>query len=276
MYDIVCSIVLFKNDKKQITDAINSFLNTDLLVKLVLIDNSPDERLKDLVFDNRIEYIFNPKNPGFGTSHNLAINKYSEKTKYFLVLNPDIYFNKGVLEDLFIFLNNNSNVGLLMPKILYPDDSIQYLAKLLPTPFIFLLKRFFPKNIFTERILNKYELRFSGYNKIIEAPYLSGCFMFFRAIVFKQIKGFDEKFFMHMEDLDISRRCYEAGYRNIFYPLNFVYHDHLYKSVLNFSNFKIYLKSAIYYFNKWGWFFDFKRKNINEEIINKIINNNGS
>lgn len=52
----------------------------------------------------------------------------------------------------------------------------------------------------------KYELIFSGYDKIMWVPSLSGCFMFMRVDVLRKIGGFDERFFMYAEDLDLSRR----------------------------------------------------------------------
>lgn len=267
MYDIICSLVIYKNDRKQLLDAINSFLNTDLNIKLVMIDNSPTDELKDIINDVRSEYYHNPSNPGYGTSHNLAIKKYIEHSKYHLVLNPDIFYSKGVVEDLFSFMENDKKIGLTMPKVLYPNGEIQYLAKLIPSPFVFFARRFFPISFIKKKISNKFELRQSGYDSIFSAPYLSGCFMLFRTKTLKLIDGFDENIFMHMEDLDISRRCYESGYKTIFYPNQIVYHDHLYKTFLTFSNLKMYFSSAFYYFNKWGWFFDKKRQIINNETL---------
>lgn len=251
--------------------AIDSFLNTDLNVKLYLIDNSPTDKLKILATDSRIEYFHNPANPGFGTSHNVAIKKAIElESECHLVLNPDIYYSSGVIEDILFYMEENETVGLLMPKILYPNGKIQYLAKLIPSPFVFFVKRFFPNSNLKKKILEKFELRFSGYDTIMEVPYLSGCFMVFRTEVLKEINGFDENIFMHMEDLDITRRCHDAGYKTIFYPNQVVYHDHLFKSFLTVANLKMYFSSAFYYFNKWGWFFDKKRRMINKNTINNI------
>jgi GT2 family glycosyltransferase len=270
MFDIVCSLVIFKNDRKQLLEAIDSFLNTDLKVKLILIDNSPTNLLYDIKIDSRVEYIHNPSNPGYGSSHNIAIKSYADKTKYHLILNPDIFYSNGVLEDILSFINNDESIGLLMPKVLYPNGEVQYLAKLIPSPFVFFARRFLPNFAFINKISDKFELRFSGYDTIMEVPYLSGCFMIFRTDVLKKIDGFDENIFMHMEDLDITRRCSDAGYKTIFYPNQVVYHDHLYKSFLTRANLKMYFTSAFYYFNKWGWFFDKKRVKINKQTIKNI------
>jgi GT2 family glycosyltransferase len=276
MYDIVCSLVIYKNDRNQLLSAIESFLATDLNVRLVLIDNSPKDHLRDIKIDKRIEYLHNPSNPGYGSSNNIGIRKYFDQTKYHLILNPDIYYSKGVVEDIIEFMSRDNSIGLVMPKILYPNGSIQYLAKLIPSPFVFFARRFLPITCIKRKISDLFELRFSGYNRIIEVPYLSGCFMFFRTQVLKELNGFDENIFMHMEDLDISRRCYEAGYKTIFYPNQVVYHDHVNKTFLTFTNLKMYFTSAFYYFNKWGWFFDKKRKKINYTIIKQIRENKNS
>lgn len=270
MYDIVCSLVIYKNDRKQLLDAIGSFLNTDLKIRLVLIDNSPTDELKDIINDSRAEYIYNPSNPGYGAAHNIAIVKYLDKAKYHLILNPDIYYSRGVIEDIVGFMDKDKAIGLLMPKVLYPDGSIQYLAKLIPSPFVFFARRFLPIKNLKKKISEKFELRFSGYDTIMEVPYLSGCFMVFKTEALNKINGFDENIFMHMEDLDITRRCQDAGFRTIFYPNQVVYHDHLFKSFLTIANLKMYFTAAFYYFNKWGWFFDRKRRLINKQTIENI------
>jgi GT2 family glycosyltransferase len=267
-------IVIYKNDKYVLSKAIHSFLNTELNVKLFLIDNSPTDELRSLVIDFRIDYYHNPSNPGFGAAHNVGLQKATAfGARYHLVLNPDIYYSSGVIEGIIEFMGSNNNIGLVMPKVLYPDGSIQYLAKLIPSPFVFFVRRFLPISIIKEKISNKFELRFSDYEKIMEVPYLSGCFMFFRTNVLQELNGFDEKIFMHMEDLDISRRCYEAGYKTLYFPYQVVYHDHSYKTFLSFANLKMYFTSAFYYFNKWGWFFDKERSKINKKIIQQIIEN---
>lgn len=273
MFDIICSLVAYKNSKKQILDAINSFFNTNLKVKLVLIDNSPTDYLRGISNDSRFEYIHNPSNPGYGSSHNIVIKKYLENSKFHLILNPDIYYHSGVVEDIIRFMDLNNNIGLVMPKIMYPNGQIQYLAKLIPTPFIFFVKRFFPNSSYKRKLIETFELRFTGYNKIIEVPYLSGCFMFFKTDVLKRINGFDENIFMHFEDLDITRRCIDSGFIAIYYPKQTVYHDHQYKTFLTFTNVNMYFSSAFYYFNKWGWIFDKKRKILNQRTLFNIRNN---
>lgn len=274
MTQINASIVLYHNNKEQLLKAINSFLNTDLKVKLYLVDNSSNDELKELSkIDKRIEYIFNNANFGFGKAHNIAIRKsIEENIPYHLVLNPDVYFEKGVLEELYNFMENNQDVGLVMPKVLYPDGELQYLCKLLPNPLYVFGRRFLdfgPFKNFVSKRNYKYEMRFTGYNKIMEAPYLSGCFMFLRISALKEVGLFDERFFMYFEDTDLSRRIYQK-YRSIYYPFVKIYHEYGKGSYYNKKLLKYHIKSAIYYFNKWGWCFDKERKRINNKILKTI------
>lgn len=237
-------------------EAIDSFLDTDLNVKLYLIDNSPTDDLKVLVTCSRIEYIHNPSNPGFGASHNVAAQKAFELgSDYHLVLNPDIYFKKGTLEALCTFMDANLEVGHLMPKVTYPNGEYQYLCKLNPTFFDLFARGFMPgflKKIFQNR-MDKYELKNHDYNKIIyDIPYLSGCFMFLRTETFKKVGLFDDRIFMYLEDADLTRRFLEVS-RTVYFPDAHVYH-HFAKLTHKSLKFKwITVESAFVYFNKWGW-----------------------
>ncbi len=122
------SIVLY-NSNKSVGQTISSFLNSPLPVKLFLIDNSPTNKLEtelaNYLADHRVEYIFNNKNIGFGAAHNIAIKKAQDISTYHLVLNPDVSFDEQVLDKIFRYMENSADVGLLMPKVIYPNGNIQ-------------------------------------------------------------------------------------------------------------------------------------------------------
>lgn len=268
MIQINASIVLYNTNREQLIRAISSFLNTTLNVKLYLIDNSSNDKLKDLAeLDPRIEYIFNNKNLGYGSAHNIGIRKsIQEGVPYHVVLNPDIYFETGVIEALYDYMEKHPDVGNVMPKVIYPNGSIQYLCKLLPSPIDLFVRRFIPFKNIKEKLNYQFELRWTGYNKEMNIPFLSGCFMFLRIDALKDVGLFDERFFMYGEDTDLNRRIHKK-YKTIFYPHVSIIHDHARDSYRNFKMLLIHMINMTKYFNKWGWFFDNERKKINKETL---------
>lgn len=271
MYDIVVSIVAFKNERAMLKKALESCVKTALKTHIYLIDNSPTDGLKDVCVYENAEYIFNNHNLGFGAGHNIAIRKMTGKTKYSLILNPDIYFNQGTLEKLFNFMEQNQDIGLVMPKVLYPDGSLQHLCKLLPTPYDMLRRKVnigLLSPLFNHQRL-RFELNSADCTKVMDVPYLSGCFMLIRCNIFEKVGVFDERFFMHFEDLDLTRRIHKL-YRTVYYPQVFIYHEYERSSNKDLRIFSYLVSSGVKYFNKWGWFFDKERKLINNKIIKNI------
>ena len=263
------SIVAFHSkhsDLKRLIDCVKR----SKIDKLYIIDNSSNDELRDFVKgDSRIRYIHSV-NLGYGSGHNVAIQQAIEAgADYHVVLNPDIYWDGDVLGELVKFMDINADCGLVMPKIIYPNGETQYLCKLLPTPMDLIGRRFIPISSYQNQHDYNYELRWSGYDKVMEVPSLSGCFMFMRVSVLKEIGGFDERYFMYAEDLDLCRRIGEVS-KTVFYPSVSVVHEYEKGSYKNKKLLKYHIHSIVKYFNKWGWFFDNKRRKKNKQCINAI------
>lgn len=269
--DISISLVTYKTSLSDFHNVCRSVLNTSLDVRLVIVDNSPFDDLRAYCTDPRITYIFNPSNPGFGAGHNLAIKSLSqEQYKYHLVVNPDVYFEAGTLERIVDFMDKNESIGNLMPKVIYPNGTIQYLCKLLPTPYDWIGRRFNPIKTMVEKRNDVFELRFTKLEHTMEVPYLSGCFMFLRKSIFQQVGLFDEGIFMYGEETDLGRRIINRGYKNVYFPDAVITHHFQKGSHKSWRLTWIGIKSAIYYFNKWGWFYDTQRDLINEQTLKKL------
>lgn len=97
--------------------------------------------------------------------------------------------------------------------------------------------------------------------------------MFMRVSVLKQIGGFDERFFMYAEDLDLCRRIGEVA-KTVYYPKVFVYHEYAKGSYKNKKLLKYHIQSVVKYFNKWGWVFDNKRRLVNQRFLAKYRSGN--
>ena len=273
MVKLSASIVLYKTKTEDLKRVIDSYFTYQGEKQLFLVDNSPSDELKNVVTmypNNDIYYIFNNANMGYGKAHNIAIRKSIERgLPYHIILNPDIIIEKGALEKLTDYMEQHPEVGNVMPKITYPNGELQYLCKLLPRPIDLIFRRFLPWEKIRNKINERYELRFFNYNEIMNIPNLSGCFMFLRTKALEKVGLFDENIFMYIEDIDLNRRIHNV-YRTIYYPNATVVHEHQKESYKNNKLLKAHIQSAIYYFNKYGWFFDKDRSNINRNILEKI------
>lgn len=269
---MTASIVLYKNDRKILLESINSFISSDTKesLHLYLIDNSPTAELKDLIVHPKVEYISNPSNLGFGAAHNIAIKKaIGADSKYHLVLNPDISFSENIIDPMVGFMEQNPDVGMMMPQILNEDGSIQNLPKLLPSPWSVFMRKFKKPSSYYEKFINNYELRFVKKDLIYNAPILSGCFTLLRMSAVKEVGMYDDKFFMYFEDWDLSRRMHQK-YQTVYFPKVSIIHGYESGANKNKRLFKIFVNSAITYFNKWGWFFDSERNKINKKTLQQF------
>lgn len=270
-YELTASIVLYGNDYNTVKETIDSFLRSALKVHLYLIDNSSSDDLRNLADNSSIEYIFNNSNLGFGKAHNVVLQNCLDQSKYHLVLNPDIKFEKGVLEDIYQFMEAHHEIGQLMPKVYYSNGKLQKLCHLLPTPINLIGRRFFENMQWSKRLNDKYELKEFGYDRCLNAPNLSGCFMFLRAEAVRKIGRFDERFFMYMEDVDFTRRMHSV-YKTLFYPHVNIIHGFEKESYSNSAVLKHHINSAVKYFNKWGWIFDDQRETFNTQVLHELNN----
>ena len=264
---ITASIVTYNNNPEDVSRVLHC-TSDSLVEKIYVIDNSPVDLFRSYgEFFPKVEYIWGQGNVGYGSAHNIGIERAVQAgAVYHIVINPDIYFDKDVIEKIAGYLDGHPEVGQVMPKVFYPNGELQYLCKLLPTPMDLLCRRFIPYKKYIEKRNNRYELRFTDYDSIMEVPSLSGCFMFLRTDVLKEIGGFDERFFMYAEDIDLCRRIGKVS-RTIYYPLVSIYHEYEKGSYKNRKLFKYHICSVIKYFNKWGWLFDSERKERNNRIL---------
>lgn len=247
-YLLSISIVIYNEELSGLKKRLKILLQSALNLHIYLIDNS---RTPNFEFDNfhqNLTYIFNEKNLGYGKGHNLILNKLN--SDFHLVLNPDVDFNPEILTALIQRINSEKSLGLISPKAYYPDGSLQYLCRKNPT-FISLINRLFN---FSNQLTEKTEYRTIDLeNQHFNPEFIHGCFMVFKTEVFKNLKGFDERFFLYMEDADICRRLWNSGLKIEYFPEVSIVHQHRRASKKNVGLFFIHLQSAFQYFFKWGF-----------------------
>lgn len=199
------------------------------------------------------EVIAGHGNLGYGRGHNLAIGRTSQD--YHLILNPDVILAQDALSESIRFMEANREVGLLAPHASNQNGSVLYLCKRYPTVFDLALRGFAPnlvKRMFASR-LSSYELRPGiALGKQSEVEIASGCFMFARTSVLKQVGGFSDEFFMYFEDFDLSLRVSKIA-KVVYVPSVRIVHFGGEAARKGFRHIRMFAESAAKFYRRNGW-----------------------
>ena len=207
-------------------------------VKRIVITLNVNESIPDSLKTNKIiKIIVNEKIKGFGSNHNFAF-QFCE-TEFFCVLNPDIIFLRNIFPSLLIFFSD-LKVALVAPKIIDSSGSIQDSMR----------KKIRIKSLFFRFFGFKIDTYFFDNSNFIEPYWVAGMFMLFRSKIYAKINGFDEKYFMYCEDIDICDKLHFLNYKIVGSLDNVAIHDARRASHKNFNHFAWHLRSFFYYFNK--------------------------
>ncbi|MGC6768420.1 glycosyltransferase family 2 protein [Enterococcus sp. LJL128] len=255
---ITLSIVT--HNSRHIFDVLNDLkreLGEDSSYEIHIFDNASEEtylsRLKD--YEPFITIHSCDENKGFGFGHNRIFQLVD--TKYGIIFNPDVLVKKAVLDKLIERIQEDSQLAAVCPKVLNEDGTTQYLVRQKLDVFDYML-RFIPFN-FVKKLFDKrlsfYECRDLPDDRTSFIKMGSGCFMVIDVEKYREIQGFDERFFMYFEDNDLCLRFGQKGYKILYTPLETVVH--LYEKGAHRSRalFKIFMQSMGKFFNKWGWRF---------------------
>ena len=195
-------------------------------VEVIVVDNNSVDGSGRMVSEKFPEVIpiQNKENLGFSKANNQGIK--IAKGDYILLLNPDTVVEDDTLRKIVSYMDEHPNAGGLGVKMI--DGKGNFLPESkrgLPKPDVafykvFGLSKLFPKS----RIFGKYHLGYLDNEQVHEVDVLSGAFMLIRKSVLEKIGPLDETFFMYGEDIDLSYRITQAGFKNIYYPETRIIH----------------------------------------------------
>lgn len=256
--DIIGIIVTYRSDLKDVVPAVDSFLDTTLDVSLLVVDNDSGAGYQEALtraLGGKARVIPSGRNGGFGFGNNIGL-KYAPPSRYILLLNPDVVVHQGTLEMLARYLDDHPDVGMVSPKVLFPDGSLQPLNKRNPTVLDLFLRRFAPdfvKNLPKVKArLDHYAMMDVGYDAPCEVEFMTGCFMLARRELLEKVEGFDERFFMYLEDADLTRRL-RSHARTMYVPEATITHRWQRGSHRSIRLMLVMFHSIWVYFSKWGW-----------------------
>ncbi|MFN2261416.1 MAG: glycosyltransferase family 2 protein [Psychroflexus sp.] len=182
----------------------------DISSEIIVVDNKSEDESFDLVSKYFPDVIFiqNKENQGFSKGNNLGVAK--AKGEFLCILNPDTVVSENCFTKLINFYKNTENAGAIGTKLI--DGAGHFLPeskRCVPTPKVALEKLVgISKNYYNHNVED---------NKNGETDILVGAFMFLKTSIYKEVKGFDEDFYMYGEDIDLSYRILKAGYQNYYF-----------------------------------------------------------
>lgn len=273
------SIVLYRTPEDELTNILLTLLQSNVVRRIYVVDNSP-EPLATLPWEKggavytltgdipyrRIEYSHIGRNIGYGAAHNIAMREsIYDEVPYHLAINTDIRFEPEVLNRLVAQMELEPLIGMMQPRVKDEQGEMQYLCKMLPTPWDLMRRVVYGKRISRSKANSRFELKHLDHSRPINAPYLSGCFMLMRTAALEKLGLFDERFFMYPEDIDLTRRIHRE-YLTLYYPSETIIHAHRRASYHSPKMFWIHATNICRYFRKWGWWRDEERKAFNAPL----------
>lgn len=182
--------------------------------EVIIVDNHSTDDTVPIIENFRqthkkIVLIKNEQNYGFSVGNNLAAQK--ARGGFLLILNPDIKITKGSLESLLNYLETREDIGIIAPKLIMEGGKVQPSVRKLPTLWGVIAEYYLGRK-------QEYDEYVPESKDPVEVEAVYGAAMLMRSSVFQEAGGFDEKYFVYYEDLDLCRRIKKRGYKVVYYP----------------------------------------------------------
>ncbi|MBI4435723.1 glycosyltransferase family 2 protein [Candidatus Uhrbacteria bacterium] len=231
-----------------------------LAFEVVVVDNNLKSRVKEMVEREfpTVRCLISEENIGFGRGMNKAMEV--ARGRYLFVFNPDMILLPGALEALVQFMDSHPDVGIVGPRLLNPDGSVQHSAYRFMEPMVIVYRRvpILRGMPFAKRAVDAYLLVGEDLSQTRDVDYLLGAAMFVRREAMEQVGGFDPAFFVYFEDQDWCRRFWLAGWKVVYRPQVSLIHYHrretaeggFLQQLFNPLT-RIQIQSAIYYYKKY-------------------------
>ncbi len=208
--------------------AIEPYLNyhtPKIKCSVIVVDNASTDNSKALFTDKVEKVIYNTKNEGFGKACNQAYKVISSTCQYILLLNPDTISNPQVLERLVNFLNNNPEYGVTGPKQVDKKGNVLYSCGRFPsfrTAFFELmgLSKIFPQYFLPAPIMTDW-----NHSESRAVDHVMGSYMLIRKSIIEKIGFMDESYFTYYEDIDLSKRIAEEGFKTFYNHECSIFHE---------------------------------------------------
>ncbi len=216
----VSIIVVTHNSLPALTLCLDSLVEEMLSIpcELIVVDNASEDASRDEVAKRfpRARIIANDSNLGFAAACNLGAKKAT--TEYLLFLNPDVQIDQDAVGKLQQVLDSRRDAGLVAGRMRFPDGQFQATCRRFPTAGNMLFSRGSVLSRLFGRGEQSSRYTLLDYAETTEVPAVAATMVMMKRKLFEDAGGFDTRFFMYMEDTDLSLRVSQAGYVNFFVP----------------------------------------------------------
>ena len=199
-----------------------------LAYETIVVDNNAKARVDGMIRREfpEVRVVVSEKNLGFGGGMNVAMKEASGR--YLVVFNPDIALFPGALEEFVRFMDEKKDVGIMGPKLLNPDRSLQYSCYRFMRPATIAYRRlpFIRNSALAQKEMERYMMLDWDHNQTRDVDYMLGACLVIRREAYEKVGGFDPAFFMYFEDQDLCRRFWKAGWRVVYHPGASMVHYH--------------------------------------------------
>lgn len=261
MATISACIVIY-NEYQEALNAIRSVLENTKAVPLTLylVDNaSPDgsgAMLQQLLEkgelpireNQKVQVIQRKTNGGFGTGHNTVLPLLD--SDFHFILNPDIFLRGDTLSEMAAYAQEHPEVVMARPELYYPNGLLQELP-LRRCSAVALVYRQFTQLKFLKKFNDRYVMAGADLSVPTDIEFCTGSFSMIRTETFREIGGFDEKYFMYVEDADLTRMAMQRGKVQLWPQFKAVHAWHR-APHRHAKQFMMQLTSMFRYFRKWG------------------------
>ena len=187
--------------------------------EVIVVDNASEDGSAELVRDqfSRVTLIESGANIGFGAANNLAIERASGA--YYALINSDAWAIDDGLEELVRFAASEPRAGIVGPRLVGEDGHVQKSVRGFPTVWRLCTEYFFLRKLApSSRAFNAFYGAGFDYESVREADWLMGAALLVRRELIDEIGGFDERFFLFSEEVDLCFRAREAGWKSVYTP----------------------------------------------------------
>lgn len=226
----------------------------------IVVDNSESDDFDDEFRTSfpDVSFLRSGRNLGMGSGNNFGAQK--AVGDFFLIVNPDTVLRLDAVRVLFRSMKDRDDIGIAGPKLLNPDETLQYSCLRFPRFWTPILRRTFLGR-FAPNHLGRYLMTDFDHESARDVDWMMGSCLMIRADFYRKAGGFDERFFMYFEDIDLCRRAWRSGLRVVYCPEATVIHDHARGSarsrwfVAPFTSrlAREHIRSWMKYFLKWNF-----------------------